>query len=484
MNEELPMDKNPRRTVVVHVPGKDGLPGPPGQNGAPGQPGPPGQNGAPGQPGPAGQAPSYASFRFAVSNTLTPPALNTSQTSPNGWSLVQPNVGAGQYLWMISTILKSDGTLQQVWSPAARLTGKDGSNGAPGAVGPPGPPGPPGANGSGGGGGTGGSGNYISNSSNYQTDALLNVKGGEFKDYLIIPTSAPVSPTPGKAYLWFDAVGSPGSGVPSGGGSYTLPKATSSTLGGIKLGPGFTLDPDGKLQYAGGGGGGAGVWGTIGGNFNDQIDLKNALLGKQATLVSGVNFKTINGVSMLGPGNIDTPVGGGGGGISSIGISVPTGFGVTGSPLIANGSIAIAFDAGYSLPTTTKQAQWDSAVTDSHTHGNKSFLDSIVDGATVNISVYYASNAGNASTATNASNATNAANAASAATAVKLTNPRTIWGKSFNGEANVEGPLTGVTNITGNGTIEMPNAKFTNQLLIPTKSGGSVVGTAELYISI
>ncbi|MFZ9738684.1 MAG: DUF2793 domain-containing protein [Prochlorotrichaceae cyanobacterium] len=48
--------------------------------------------------------------------------------------------------------------------------------------------------------------------------------------------------------------------------------------------------------------------------------------------------------------------------VSSVGLSAPTGFAVTGSPITTNGTIALAFAAGYSLPTTAKQNQWDAAV--------------------------------------------------------------------------------------------------------------------------
>jgi frataxin-like iron-binding protein CyaY len=48
--------------------------------------------------------------------------------------------------------------------------------------------------------------------------------------------------------------------------------------------------------------------------------------------------------------------------VSSVGLSAPTGFTVTGSPVTTNGTIALAFAAGYSLPTTAKQTQWDAAV--------------------------------------------------------------------------------------------------------------------------
>ena len=57
---------------------------------------------------------------------------------------------------------------------------------------------------------------------------------------------------------------------------------------------------------SGGGGGGTGeaTWGSITGVLNSQVDLRNVLNGKQATLVSGTNIKTINGQDVLGSGDI------------------------------------------------------------------------------------------------------------------------------------------------------------------------------------
>jgi len=44
-------------------------------------------------------------------------------------------------------------------------------------------------------------------------------------------------------------------------------------------------------------------------------------------------------------------------------MTVPTGLSVSGTPLTTSGTLAISFSAGYSIPTTTKQTQWDSAYT-------------------------------------------------------------------------------------------------------------------------
>ena len=47
------------------------------------------------------------------------------------------------------------------------------------------------------------------------------------------------------------------------------------------------------------------VWGGITGTLSEQTDLNTALEGKQPTLVSGTNIKTINNQSILGEGNIE-----------------------------------------------------------------------------------------------------------------------------------------------------------------------------------
>lgn len=48
-------------------------------------------------------------------------------------------------------------------------------------------------------------------------------------------------------------------------------------------------------------------WGSITGTLSSQTDLETALNGKQATLVSGTSIKTLNGGTLLGSGNISIP---------------------------------------------------------------------------------------------------------------------------------------------------------------------------------
>lgn len=47
--------------------------------------------------------------------------------------------------------------------------------------------------------------------------------------------------------------------------------------------------------------------------------------------------------------------------VTSVGLSAPTGFQVSNSPITTSGTIALSFASGYSLPTTAKQANWDTA---------------------------------------------------------------------------------------------------------------------------
>jgi hypothetical protein len=52
-----------------------------------------------------------------------------------------------------------------------------------------------------------------------------------------------------------------------------------------------------------------------------------------------------------------------GGTVTSVGLSAPTGFSVTGSPVTTSGTLALTFASGYSLPTNVKQSNWDDAYT-------------------------------------------------------------------------------------------------------------------------
>lgn len=52
-------------------------------------------------------------------------------------------------------------------------------------------------------------------------------------------------------------------------------------------------------------------------------------------------------------------------GVTSVGLSAPTGFSVSGSPVTSSGTLALSFASGYSLPTTANQTNWTTAYNDS-----------------------------------------------------------------------------------------------------------------------
>ncbi len=90
----------------------------------------------------------------------------------------------------------------------------------------------------------------------------------------------------------------------------------------------------------------------------------------QVALVSGTNIKTINNQSLLGSGNITIQGGSGGSGtVTSVAMTVPTGLSVSGSPITTEGTLAVSLASGYSIPTTTKQSQWDAKGTYSKPSG-------------------------------------------------------------------------------------------------------------------
>ena len=50
--------------------------------------------------------------------------------------------------------------------------------------------------------------------------------------------------------------------------------------------------------------------------------------------------------------------------VTSVGMTVPTGLTVSGSPVTSSGTLAVTLTSGYSIPTTASQTNWDTAYTD------------------------------------------------------------------------------------------------------------------------
>jgi hypothetical protein len=75
----------------------------------------------------------------------------------------------------------------------------------------------------------------------------------------------------------------------------------TSMLGGVPTNTAIT-----GAQIIAAASGGSATWGGITGTLSSQTDLQTALNGKQDTLVSGTNIKTVNGNSLVGSGDVTT----------------------------------------------------------------------------------------------------------------------------------------------------------------------------------
>jgi hypothetical protein len=81
------------------------------------------------------------------------------------------------------------------------------------------------------------------------------------------------------------------------------------------------------------------------------------------TTIGTTGAATLIGATLNIPNYADQFVGT----VTSVDMSVPTGFAISGNPITASGTLAVAFAAGYSLPTDASQATWNTAYNDSIT---------------------------------------------------------------------------------------------------------------------
>jgi hypothetical protein len=112
---------------------------------------------------------------------------------------------------------------------------------------------------------------------------------------------------------------------------------------------------------------------TAQGNWDDAYDFVNAFPDQTGN--SG-KYLTTDG-SVLSWVTIAA-----GGTVTSVDATVPTGFTVSGNPITSSGTLAFAFDTGYSLPTTASQGNWDTAYGWGD-HASAGYLDSADIGVTV-----------------------------------------------------------------------------------------------------
>ena len=80
---------------------------------------------------------------------------------------------------------------------------------------------------------------------------------------------------------------------------------------------------------------------------------------------NGGNQTSLDDLQLGPPPQPDSGGGGGGSGtVTSVNMTVPTGLSVTGNPVTTAGTLAVTYSAGYAIPTTAKQTEWDTAYAD------------------------------------------------------------------------------------------------------------------------
>jgi len=189
---------------------------------------------------------------------------------------------------------------------------------------------------------------------------------------------------------------------------------------------------------------------------------------KQAALVSATNIKTINGVSILGAGDLATPQGT----ITSVAMTVPTGLTVAGSPLTgAGGTLAVTLTTGYSIPTTASQATWDTAYADRNNwDGGVTGLVAATGRSSLGLGTAAVLNVA-------------AAGNASAPEVVKGNDTRLTDARIANGgnaaTVTTNANLTGVVTSVGNAT-SIANGAITNAMLANAGIATNVSGTVAI----
>jgi len=92
------------------------------------------------------------------------------------------------------------------------------------------------------------------------------------------------------------------------------------------------------------------------------LTMTAGILGRESGTGAPQIYSIGSGLSIVGGALVVTA--GGAGTVTSVGLSAPTGFSVSGSPVTTSGTLTLSFAAGYSLPTTSSQASWDTAYTE------------------------------------------------------------------------------------------------------------------------
>lgn len=99
---------------------------------------------------------------------------------------------------------------------------------------------------------------------------------------------------------------------------------------------------------------------TVSTPANGDLLIRNQTAGKwvNAPLTAGTGISVTNSAGGITIANTSPSSGGT---VTSVGMTVPTGLTVTGSPVTTSGTLAVSYTSGYSIPTTASQTNWDTA---------------------------------------------------------------------------------------------------------------------------
>lgn len=85
----------------------------------------------------------------------------------------------------------------------------------------------------------------------------------------------------------------------------------------------------------------------------DATNASEVFSGTKGTLDANIEWADILNKPAVGAGSV-----------TSVAMTVPVGLTVSGSPITTSGTLAVTLTAGYSIPTTASQTNWDTAYTD------------------------------------------------------------------------------------------------------------------------
>ena len=214
-------------------------------------------------------------------------------------------------------------------------------------------------------------------------------------------------------------------------------------------------------------------------------------------------FNSDNTVSALDAATFRTAIGAGTssttGTVTSVAMTVPTGLSVSGTPITTSGTLALTLTAGYSIPTTASQTNWDSAYTQrlQWDGGSTNLVAATgrtsLGGTTVGQNVFTLTNPSAITFPRfNADNTVSALDAATFRTAIGAGTSSTtgtvtsVGGTGTVSGLSLSGTVTGSGNLTLSGTLAVTPSNFASQTanqILAAPNGAAGVPTFRAIVA-